>query len=439
MKASDRQEGGQHYKDFPIQPAEFCQRNRLNWCEANVVKYVCRHASKKGAEDLLKAKHYIDLLLEWEYPQPEISKAPDPLCYSCRRLNTECHGAKPEYPATSDGGCEGYIKAEGLTPLCKSCGVKDCEAADPWRNICSLYVPNEPSLCDSCAVACEVHGIVAANGSCNRYVSALRERMMEAKEEAANTLTPKHPLDCVTSACEYHKLASLRNCDKYPASAVSMCNNYEPIDPFAPTAKQEPPTAAVTTAPHSDPAVNCKDCVSGACIGAGIGISSVMYHGCEQFKPAPVALEICPSCNEHPGCKGTVAPEADGRCKGFSAKEAMGLPSIALDCSANAAWLKYLEECREVEKAGTVLHSLIELWDCIQAVQTCIEKGGDKQDVYNGLIADMEQRRLHCNQVDLARRAMLMKNAARWRYSDEVNRIIIESNGHRFTPKEADA
>jgi hypothetical protein len=63
----EAQEGGSHYKGFSIQPAEFNQKNALNWCEGNVVKYVCRHRDKGGKEDLLKARHYIDLLIEIEY------------------------------------------------------------------------------------------------------------------------------------------------------------------------------------------------------------------------------------------------------------------------------------------------------------------------------------------------------------------------------------
>jgi hypothetical protein len=110
----------------------------------------------------------------------------------------------------------------------------------------------------------------------------------------------------------------------------------------------------------------------------------------------------------------------------------LSLPSIMLECTAAEAYAKYLEECAEVDKAGTVLHSLIELWDCIQAVQTSIEKGGAWQGLYAGLMADMLDRERRGNQVLLARRAMLMKNAARWRYSDSVNRIIIESNGERW-------
>jgi len=66
-KPLDRQEGGSHYKQYAIQPAEFIQKNGLGWCEGNVVKYVCRHQWKNGKEDLLKAKHYIDMLLQMQY------------------------------------------------------------------------------------------------------------------------------------------------------------------------------------------------------------------------------------------------------------------------------------------------------------------------------------------------------------------------------------
>lgn len=66
----ETQVGGNHYKDLAIQPAEFCQRNRIPYCEANAIKYLCRHRLKGGREDLLKARHYVDLALEMEYPEP---------------------------------------------------------------------------------------------------------------------------------------------------------------------------------------------------------------------------------------------------------------------------------------------------------------------------------------------------------------------------------
>lgn len=67
--ALDVQVGGGHYKDYAIQPIEFCQKNRLNACETSIVKYICRHGNKNGIEDLKKAKHYIDLLIELEYSE----------------------------------------------------------------------------------------------------------------------------------------------------------------------------------------------------------------------------------------------------------------------------------------------------------------------------------------------------------------------------------
>lgn len=64
--ALDIQEGGNHYKDFPIQPVVFITRNNLGYCEGNVVKYITRWQKKGGLADLRKARHYIDLLIEME-------------------------------------------------------------------------------------------------------------------------------------------------------------------------------------------------------------------------------------------------------------------------------------------------------------------------------------------------------------------------------------
>jgi|TARA_R110000772_G_scaffold107209_1_gene209455 hypothetical protein len=62
--ALDVQVGGGHYKDMAIQPLVFILANKLEFCEANVVKYICRWRSKNGKQDLLKAQHYISVLLQ---------------------------------------------------------------------------------------------------------------------------------------------------------------------------------------------------------------------------------------------------------------------------------------------------------------------------------------------------------------------------------------
>lgn len=64
-----RQEGGGHYKDCAIQPVEFITANKLNFLEGCVVKRICRHRRKNGAEDIRKAIHELELLLALEYPE----------------------------------------------------------------------------------------------------------------------------------------------------------------------------------------------------------------------------------------------------------------------------------------------------------------------------------------------------------------------------------
>lgn len=66
-RPSDRQIGGNHYKSMRIQPTTFIEENKLGWCEGNAVKYICRHNQKHGEKDILKAIHYLELLLEKEY------------------------------------------------------------------------------------------------------------------------------------------------------------------------------------------------------------------------------------------------------------------------------------------------------------------------------------------------------------------------------------
>ena len=64
----DTQVGGNHYKDMKIQPSEFINKNELQFAEGNAIKYICRHGSKGGLQDLEKAKHYIDMIIERDYP-----------------------------------------------------------------------------------------------------------------------------------------------------------------------------------------------------------------------------------------------------------------------------------------------------------------------------------------------------------------------------------
>lgn len=71
MSAFTRQVGEEKYsspwRNFAIQPAKFIAVNKLGWYEGNAVKYVCRHKFKNGPEDVRKAIHYLEMLLEDVY------------------------------------------------------------------------------------------------------------------------------------------------------------------------------------------------------------------------------------------------------------------------------------------------------------------------------------------------------------------------------------
>ena len=61
------QVGGKHYRKMKIQPAEFINENRLLFAEGNAIKYICRHSSKGKEQDIQKAIHYLEMILERDY------------------------------------------------------------------------------------------------------------------------------------------------------------------------------------------------------------------------------------------------------------------------------------------------------------------------------------------------------------------------------------
>ena len=71
MTARGQQVGGDHYRDMAIQPVEFIFHNGLGYLEGRAISYLARWRSKNGLEDLQKAKHMIELLIEMESDNPE--------------------------------------------------------------------------------------------------------------------------------------------------------------------------------------------------------------------------------------------------------------------------------------------------------------------------------------------------------------------------------
>lgn len=66
QSAMDTQVGGGHYKNMNIQPMEYSMANGLDACQHTAIKYISRFRQKGGIQDLEKAKHVIDMLIEFE-------------------------------------------------------------------------------------------------------------------------------------------------------------------------------------------------------------------------------------------------------------------------------------------------------------------------------------------------------------------------------------
>ena len=60
-----RQVGGSHYQ-LAIQPIDYIMDNGLDYMQGNVIKYVTRYKKKNGIDDLRKAAHYIEMMIERE-------------------------------------------------------------------------------------------------------------------------------------------------------------------------------------------------------------------------------------------------------------------------------------------------------------------------------------------------------------------------------------
>ena len=65
----DKQHGGSHYQKFKIQPSKFVVENELLFPEGCAIKYICRHRLKGKKEDILKAIHFLEMILERDYPE----------------------------------------------------------------------------------------------------------------------------------------------------------------------------------------------------------------------------------------------------------------------------------------------------------------------------------------------------------------------------------
>ena len=66
-KPYNKQIGGSHYQKYKIQPSKFVIENKLLYPEGCAIKYIIRHQDKGKKQDLLKAIHYIEMIINRDY------------------------------------------------------------------------------------------------------------------------------------------------------------------------------------------------------------------------------------------------------------------------------------------------------------------------------------------------------------------------------------
>ena len=67
MSAYKKQVAGSPYINFKIQPSKFINDNKILFAEGNAIKYICRHSYKGKKEDIMKAIHYLEMIIERDY------------------------------------------------------------------------------------------------------------------------------------------------------------------------------------------------------------------------------------------------------------------------------------------------------------------------------------------------------------------------------------
>jgi hypothetical protein len=134
LSANEQQVGGTHYNKYgKLQVWDIFWIFRLNAFQANVVKYVIRYRDKDGLKDLMKAKHYIEKLIELEEqgviqgaePPIAVHNVILPICEHCTTSTACVHAGKCARTFKLDKA--GTSLQEGM--YCKECTTKEeCSA-----------------------------------------------------------------------------------------------------------------------------------------------------------------------------------------------------------------------------------------------------------------------------------------------------------------------
>ena len=87
-KVWDKQHGGSHYQKYKIQPSKFVVENELLYPEGCAIKYIIRHRDKGKKQDLLKAIHFIEMIIERDYLEDTTTK-PLPAGFTLKKDKNE--------------------------------------------------------------------------------------------------------------------------------------------------------------------------------------------------------------------------------------------------------------------------------------------------------------------------------------------------------------
>ena len=111
MTTYDKQIGGSHYQNFKIQPSKFVIENELLYPEGCVIKYILRHRLKGKRQDLEKAIHFIEMIIERDYLEKkdfleEAEKEKKELEESYKESRRQTKERKNFHPRAIDGYSE---------------------------------------------------------------------------------------------------------------------------------------------------------------------------------------------------------------------------------------------------------------------------------------------------------------------------------------------
>ena len=110
VNANDKQHGGTHYKGQVIQVWDYITANNIPYLEGNAIKYLSRWRYKGGIEDLRKALHYVEKLIELEQERLEEVTRQD-----CSEL-VECEHTYDILPDNYGNRAEVCIKCFKIKP-----------------------------------------------------------------------------------------------------------------------------------------------------------------------------------------------------------------------------------------------------------------------------------------------------------------------------------